>query len=202
VDRRRFVTATALGTAGGLGTGSAERRKDGRFHNFTCFNNEPQFTGPRLPWPQDSILFFVVRYQLPGREPRLKLLQIGERAARAGRGGDGPLRDAVALGPLEVELEAMSPFVPHDVDDSSLPAMILDCRVRSKASEPIDVVLMASLGNVAGYDTADKLHATHLDRRPGAVLCTMTATGMDPAASSLGTMTLASLSEDTSHYLG
>ena len=76
MDRRRFVTATALGTAGGLGTGSAERRKDGRFHNFTCFNNEPQFTGPRLPWPQDSILFFVVRYQLPGREPRLKLLQI------------------------------------------------------------------------------------------------------------------------------
>jgi hypothetical protein len=33
---------------GGLGTGSAELRKDGRFHNWTCFNNEPQFTGPRL----------------------------------------------------------------------------------------------------------------------------------------------------------
>jgi non-lysosomal glucosylceramidase len=275
MDRRRFVTTTALGTAagllgtprleagageagdrpqasprsgldvmrrehparsgialGGLGTGSAELRKDGCFHNWTCFNNEPQFTGPRLAWPQDSILFFVLRYQLPGREPRLKLLQIEsdrheqasvemalyempwlsgvDRIAYRARfpfawldyADDHDAEGDECLMPLQIELEAMSPFVPHDVEASSLPAMILDFRVRSLASEPVDVMLMASLRNVAGYDTADKAHATRLDRRPGAVLCTMTATGLEPDASSLGTTTLASLSDDTSFYLG
>jgi hypothetical protein len=63
-------------------------------------------------------------------------------------------------------------------------------------------MLMASLRNVAGYETADKLHATRLDRRKDAVLCTMTATGMDPTASSCGTMSLASLAADSSWYLG
>lgn len=189
MDRRRFVTTTALGTAGGLlgrgrpgeagvsgqtspsgevsrggrpsppgadvmrrehearsgialgglGTGSAELRKDGRFHNWTCFNNEPQFTGPRLAWPQDSILFFVVRYQLPGREPRLKLLQIESERHEQG---------AVPMALYEL------PWL-------------------------------------SGVDSI-----AYRARFPFA------ATGMDPAASSLGTMTLASLSEDTSHYLG
>ncbi len=162
---------------GGIGTGSAELRKDGRFHNWTCFNNEPQFTGARLTWPQDSILFFLVRWQLPGREPRLKLLQIESERHEQGAlpmalyefpwlSGvdaieyrarfpfawlsysddlDGP--DAM---PLQVELEAMSPFVPHDVDASSLPAMVLDFRLRSTAREPVDVQLVASLRNVVG----------------------------------------------------
>ena len=217
---------------GGLGTGSAELRKDGRFHNWTCFNNEPQFTGARLTWPQDSILFFVLRYQLPGREPRLKLLQIESDRHEQGAvemalyempwlsgvdsiayrarfpfawlayADDKEGREDGDRMPLEIELEAMSPFVPHDVEASSLPAMLLDFRVRSRASEPVDVMLTAALRNVVGYDTADKVHATRLERRPGAVLCTMTATGMEAHASSLGTLTLASLSEDTSFYLG
>jgi uncharacterized protein (DUF608 family) len=215
---------------GGLGTGSAELRKDGRFHNWTCFNNDPQFTGARLAWPQESILFFVVRYQLPGREPRLKLLQIEserhEQAAAPTALYEMPwlsgvdtityrarfpfawltyAEDAASGGdamPLEIELSAMSPFVPHDALASSLPAMILDFRVRSLASEPLDVLLMACLRNAAGYDTADKQYTTRLDRTGGAVACTMSAAGMDAQASSLGTLTLASVSPDTTWYLG
>ena len=228
VMRREHEARSGI-ALGGIGTGSAELRKDGRFHNWTCFNNEPQFTGARLTWPQDSILFFLVRWQLPGREPRLKLLQIESERHEQGAlpmalyefpwlSGvdaieyrarfpfawlsysddlDGP--DAM---PLQVELEAMSPFVPHDVDASSLPAMVLDFRLRSTAREPVDVQLVASLRNVVGYDTADKVFATRLERRADAVLGTMTARGMDPQASSLGTLTLASLSADTGHYLG
>jgi len=275
MDRRRFVTTTALGTAagligrapadagvttaapdgsavdvaqpgrlpaaetmrrqhaarsgialGGIGAGSAELRKDGRFHHWTCFNNEPQFTGARLPWPQDSILFFVVRYQLPGQEPRLKLLQIEDerhdQAAAQMALYELPWLsgvDAIAYRarfpfawlsysdddggmPLEIELQAMSPFVPHDVLASSLPAMVLDFRVRSKSAQPVDLLLLASLRNVAGYDTADKLYATRTEHRPEAVVCTMTAEGMDPRASSLGTLSLASLSPDSGWYLG
>jgi uncharacterized protein (DUF608 family) len=209
---------------GGLGAGSAELRKDGRFHNWTCFNNEPQFTGPRLAWPSDSILFLLVRYQLAGQEPRLKLLQVeGEehevasvpmalyelpwlsgvdRIAYRARFPFAWLSFADEEMPLEVRLQAMSPFVPHDVEASSLPVMLLDLTVRSKAAQPIDVMLVASLRSVVGYDTADKRHVTRLDRRPGVVVCTMGADGMDPLASSLGTMSLASLSDGTTWYLG
>jgi uncharacterized protein (DUF608 family) len=224
--RREHVARSGI-ALGGLGTGSAELRKDGRFHNWTCFNNQPQFTGARLGWPEESILFFVVRYQLDGREPRLALLQIEserhEQAAVETALYEMPwLSGVAAIGyrarfpfawlvysdgdeqgmPLDVELQAMSPFVPHDVEASSIPAMVLDFRVRSKAPQPVDVMLMASLRNVTGYDTVDKLHATRLDRRADAVVCTMTAAGMDPTASSLGTTSLASLATDSTWYLG
>ena len=45
--RREHVARSGI-ALGGLGTGSAELRKDGSFHNWTCFNNQPQFTGALL----------------------------------------------------------------------------------------------------------------------------------------------------------
>jgi hypothetical protein len=82
--RREHVPRSGI-ALGGLGTGSAELRKDGRFVNWTCFNNEPQFTGPRLAWPQDSILFFLVRWQRPGLSRHRREPARGLRARRIGR---------------------------------------------------------------------------------------------------------------------
>ncbi|MGF1485392.1 MAG: hypothetical protein ACFBZ8_13630 [Opitutales bacterium] len=63
---------------GGIGSGGAELRKDGCFYNWGAFNNMPLGTGPLLPFDQGSILFFVVRYQVKGQCPKMKVLQIDE----------------------------------------------------------------------------------------------------------------------------
>lgn len=61
---------------GGIGTGGIELRKDGVFTNWHIFNNLPFGSGAKLPFAEDSLLFFVVRYQIPGQPARMKILQI------------------------------------------------------------------------------------------------------------------------------
>ena len=70
---------------GGLGTGSVELRKNGQFRNWTIMNNFPFGAGPVFTIPtfprddwQDSLMFFLIRYQVEGEDPKIKLLQIND----------------------------------------------------------------------------------------------------------------------------
>jgi uncharacterized protein (DUF608 family) len=54
--------------------------------------------------------------------------------------------------PVNVSLEAFNPFIPLNVDDSSLPVAILKYRVTNHSRKPADFALAFSLLNAVGYD--------------------------------------------------
>ena len=49
--------------------------------------------------------------------------------------------------PLEVNLEAFSPFIPLNVEDSSLPATILSFQIKNTSQDPLEVTLAGWLEN-------------------------------------------------------
>ncbi|MEQ1894968.1 MAG: GH116 family glycosyl hydrolase, partial [Planctomycetota bacterium] len=68
---------------------------------------------------------------------------------------------------LEVELEAFSPFVPTELEDSSLPATMLAFRVTNRGSEELTVTLRGTLQNMVGLASEDGI--TPLVRRTRAL---------------------------------
>lgn len=54
--------------------------------------------------------------------------------------------------PVKVTLEAFTPFIPHDADDSGLPVAVLRYRVSNPAKEQASVSIAFSLDNPAGVD--------------------------------------------------
>src|SRR4029077_4789647 len=54
--------------------------------------------------------------------------------------------------PVAVSLEAFNPFLPLNVDYSSLPVAIFKYRVSNRFTKPVDVSLAFSLLNPVGYD--------------------------------------------------
>jgi len=62
--------------------------------------------------------------------------------------------------PISVRLEAFNPFIPLNVDDSSLPVAIFHYHLRSFADKPLDVALAFTLLNAVGYDGKANLEGT------------------------------------------
>lgn len=222
VMKREYKPRSGI-SVGGIGTGGIELHKDGVFRNWRIFNNSPFGSGPELDWRDNSMLFFVVRYQEQGKNPRMKLLQIDEGSEVAGipnhiytvpwiTGVDRidseksypftRLRFSDADMPFVVEMEAFTPFVPHDVKNSSLPATIFNFTVMSKTKRPVDIMLMATLRNAIGYDVDHKRFATKLKSGRDYRLFESTAELVDPAHPSYGTQAMASLASDSTYYLG
>jgi non-lysosomal glucosylceramidase len=54
--------------------------------------------------------------------------------------------------PVALTLEAFSPFIPLDADDSGLPAIVFRFRVENPAGSPADVSLLMSQQNAVGWD--------------------------------------------------
>ena len=207
---------------GGIGTGSVELRADGVFYNWNIFNNSPFGSGPKLTWPEDSMLFFIVRYEEEDGDPQMKILQIDSGYEVAGLpshiysypwltgvdeieySGTFPFvemtfRDAEM--PFDVEMEAWSPFIPHNADDSSLPCAVFRFRLTPKTNRPVHVMLMASMRSGVGYDVEEKVHASGLKKTKGYVLFEHGSGGVDRKHSSWGTQALASLSGTSTYYL-
>ena len=49
--------------------------------------------------------------------------------------------------PVEVRLEAFSPFIPLNLDDSSLPATVMSFRLTNRADQPVEATLTGELEN-------------------------------------------------------
>lgn len=54
--------------------------------------------------------------------------------------------------PVTVSLEAFTPFIPLNVDDSSLPVAVFQYRLTNRSSKAVEVSLAFSLLNPVGYD--------------------------------------------------
>jgi len=216
---------------GGIGTGSIELRKDGNFYNWTIFNNYPLSSGPAFELPSlpktsidQSLLFFLVRYQVEGQKPQLKLLQLNNSLQEGSQEGIiyfYPWMSAVdkieyqarfpftnmvfsdAQMPFDVELEAFSPFIPHDVKNSSLPGAYFNFKVTSKTDKKVDVMLLGTLRNLAGYDEIEKAFQSRISTNSSYKFFVQSVSGLDSLHSSNGQMGLGAIGGDeVSYYLG
>ena len=207
---------------GGIGCGWFELRQDGQFYNWNIFNNAPHGLGAPFTQPRQSVLFFVLRIQVEGEEPCLKLLQIEESHDSAGISGHEfqyifpwlqgmdrieysatfpfvKLEYSAADMPLEVSLEAWSPFIPRDSKNSALPVANFDFSIRSRSPRPMEVTLVASMRNWVGYDVREKAWANHIFEGKTFRGFEMSCTDQDPRHASFGSLAVASLHAD-SHY--
>jgi len=210
---------------GGVGAGWFEIRQDGGFANWRIFNNEPLFTGPPYPYNPKQTLFFLLRVREENEDPRLLLLQIEDGHGAAAIGGHEyqyifpwieavdriryaasfPFADLVFERdglPLRIALRAWSPFIPGQVKDSALPLAYFDFSVEFTGHRPVELQLVATMRNAVGYDQPQRHHRNRRVRDGAFSAVVMEAGGLDPKASSSGSAALASLSEDSTAYLG
>lgn len=215
---------------GGIGAGSVELRKNGQFYNWSIMNNWPVFTGaPLVPtnFPgnsdKDSYLFFLVRYQVEGESPKIKLLQINDGISEASMesviyyypwlsaiekieyNGTFPfvnMKFSDSEMPLEISMQAYSPFIPRDVKNSSLPGIFFNYSIVSTSQKPVKVLLVGSLRNLTGYDKTQKYFISDWFTKNNFQGFLMSSGGYDSTSSSYGDMGLFSASQNTSYYLG
>ncbi|MFW5845941.1 MAG: GH116 family glycosyl hydrolase, partial [Planctomycetota bacterium] len=212
---------------GGIGTGGLELCHDGECHTWSIFNNAPLNGGARLPrhMRPNSLFFIVVRVQEEGREPLLRLLQV-EDVYGAGGIIDHPhyyifpwLRGIQRIDweasfpfvtlqcqdpdlPVEVRVRAWSPFIPHDIKNSSLPCACFDCTVTSTSKRPVQVSVVGTLRNAVAYDVPERVHVSQRHEGDGYVGFSHNAGLVPTGHQSAGSMGLAMQGEEISHHLG
>lgn len=210
---------------GGIGAGWFEIRQDGGFHNWTIFNNHPLFTGPLYPHNPKTTLFFMLRVKVGEGDPRLVLLQIEDSHESAGIEGHefqymfpwisgvDTIRYKASFPfaelefgqeglPLKVSLRAWSPFIPGNVKDSALPLAWFDFDIESTSDEPVDVQLLGIFRNTAGYDQPERAYRNRRISGEGFSGVMTDNTGMDPDASTTGTLALVALDPEARAYMG
>jgi uncharacterized protein (DUF608 family) len=202
---------------GGLGTGSVELRDDGRFHDWEIFNNyawsgAASQAAPDM-WSEDA--FFAVRVCEPDGSPRVRLLYRDGMESRAASGyyhhaimynfpflrnvaritysGQHPFAHLVYEDdglPIELTLEAFTPFIPFNARDSALPLAAFAFRVRNLAASSCDVSLMFSMRNCAGYDLEEAMLHHQIVEDDGSTVMAMAAEGLDPGLRTNGSMAI------------
>jgi len=103
--------------------------------------------------------------------------------------------------PVEVSLEAFSPFIPLNAKDSGLPAIIFNFTVRNTSDKAVQGSLTGTLQNAVGWDGKADISGVNCDCYGGNVNedandgLLMTNANLPPNASANGSMALATLSE-------
>ncbi len=125
---------------GGLGTSTLEIGRNGAFQNLRMQN---EWTDPSPVTPDASFLSVHAKtasgqangclLQLEAPEP----LEAVDGLTYTGRFPFVEIGYSAADLPCEVQLEAYSPFVPHDSDSSSLPLVFFTIRLRNPGYEAV-----------------------------------------------------------------
>jgi len=210
---------------GGIGAGWFELRQDGICYDWNIFNNKPLGTGPHFDTDQSATLFFLVRYQEKGKTPKMRLLQIENKYNAAGirrhehyyivpwlsgvdqieYTGNFPfitMRCTDRDMPFVITINAWSPFIPFDEKNSSLPGAVFTLSCTSKTKNPVEIMIVASMRNCVGYETAQRAYKNTLKKRRGTTIFEMTCDKMDRSLSTFGTMGIGTTSKNPSWYLG
>jgi uncharacterized protein (DUF608 family) len=174
---------------GGLCTGQLYLGGDGKLWHWDLFNlpQAPEisdYRGPdyaRPPVPASPLeQGFALRVTTSSRKPELRTL---DRRCFP----EIPFQGEYPVGrvtyrhqdlPVEIGLEAFSPFIPLDAEDSSLPATILHFTVKNTGTEPVDVALAGWLENAVCLASARPdagRRRNRILREPGLVLLQATA---------------------------
>jgi len=139
---------------GGICAGQLYLAGDGRLVHWDIFNEPSEEGQPRtnyevFPAPIARVQQgFSVMAQVDGKASVRSLDKEGFPGVRFR--GEYPIGKVEYLDPdfpVAVKLEAFSPFIPLNSADSSLPATILQFKLKNTASKPLEVTLAGSLGN-------------------------------------------------------
>jgi non-lysosomal glucosylceramidase len=105
--------------------------------------------------------------------------------------------------PVDVIVKAFNPLIPGNVDDSSIPMMVLTYTVKNKTSEPMEVSISGNIQNFIGYDGAHgkAIQNRNQYREAGNVKgIYFTSEGVNKDSEQWGTMALVGLSEGEITY--
>jgi uncharacterized protein (DUF608 family) len=133
---------------GGICAGQLYLGGDGSLWHWDIFNqniatNESHYAKPLAP---SSPLEQGFRLQIGERTVPLNARGFSDICFR-GEYPVGTVRYKDAAVPLEVTMEAFSPFIPLDTDDSSLPATVLRFKLHNPTGAAVDAVLTGFLEN-------------------------------------------------------
>ena len=159
-----FARAAAF-PLGGIGTGNVSVGARGELRDWELFNHPNK--GGQLP-----NTFFAIRAQagtaapvtrvLEGRRPPPHDLPSGypsataaglPRLAAATMRGEYPLVTVEFTDPhlpVQVQLEAFTPLIPLNPDDSGLPCAVLTYTLTNTSSDPVALTLVGSISNPVG----------------------------------------------------
>jgi hypothetical protein len=163
---------------GGIGTGNVSLGSRGDLRDWEIFNRSAK--GQKLPYS-----FFSMAVVKGEGKPDARVLEGRLVPPFAESHGFHPntaaglphISDSRLMGeypfayvkfedetlPVEVSLEAYTPFIPHEPDESGLPAAVLTYRVRNTGGEPVEVTVAGSLMNAVGYTGLDEFDRVRAD---------------------------------------
>ena len=155
---------------GGIGAGQLYLGGDGRLWHWDIFNSSSK-TGaehyakppaPSSPLAQNFSLKTGGITRTLDRDGFSDIMFRGEYPI-------GIVDYADASMPLAVKLEAFSPFIPLNTDDSSLPATILQFTLHNTSAAPVEAVLAGELENGVGLNHRwqDGVLRNRILREPG-----------------------------------
>ena len=143
---------------GGIGSGHVSICGDGAVRQWSIFN----VCNERCVVPHS---FFAIRTKTAAGKTVAKLLQqtsvdnlpaidkvefIGEYPIAQLKFIDSDL-------PVRVSLRAFSPYIPMNDKDSAIPAAIFEYTIENTGTEQVDISLLSTLQNAAGYDGLYKI---------------------------------------------
>lgn len=157
---------------GGIGTGNVSLGARGELRDWEIFNQPAK--GKSLP-----LTFFALRCQQAGRAPQIRVLEGPLQAPHTPSHGYHPLRGVAgwprfkgarfygqypfaridfedASLPLAVSLEAYTPLLPLNPEDSGIPCAILTYSLRNESADPVELTLVGTVTNPVGNLKPDK----------------------------------------------
>ncbi len=197
---------------GGLGAGSFELRADGYFHEWQIMNNAPWGAGPEVVAPADAGFFGI---HINGGADLQRTLVLGACPAY-GRLTNNPyhqpwLQHAERIDcdtrfpftflqyrygdaapdqepdpPIEISLEAFSPFIPLDAKHSALPLAYFKFNLHNLKPQTFRISLFQAQRNLTGYTSRHRFSAQAFDTRNNRAWLVFTREDMDDDASDRG----------------
>jgi non-lysosomal glucosylceramidase len=145
---------------GGIGTGQLYLCGDGTLGNWEIFNRHEYFGTGELNYfprphakPVDQGFAVVVERDGKSVVRGLNAREFPE-VAFSGQYPLARVRYQDAAFPVEIELEAFSPFIPLNSKDSALPATLFEIRVRNTSNQPVKVRGLGWLENAVCIQSA------------------------------------------------
>src|ERR1035437_118877 len=131
---------------GGIGTGQLYLGGDGKLWHWDIFNQHIHTDADHYEHPMTPTSPLEQDFAIKVGEVRRSLDKFSDIRFR----GEYPIgivnfRDATL--PVEIILEAFSPFIPLNIDDSSLPATVMQYTINNTGTQTLDVELTGSLEN-------------------------------------------------------